>query len=355
MEEKNKNLNRRTFLKVSAATAAAMSLPASLDAAGKRKQQRLERKAAQAAAAGSVSAPKYIPPYNAGDSVSITREYFDSLLLEPRYMDSGIPSTEFELFGHHFNSPIMTAALSHLGNTAPDGMMIYAKAAAACNIPHWVGMGEDSELEELVTTGAKCIKIIKPYYDNADVFHKIEHAVKCGCIAVGVDIDHSFNGAGDYDTVLGLKMKAKSSEEIAAFAKAAGVPFIVKGVLSVHDAVCCLKAGVSGIVISHHNGMMRYSVPPLMMIEDIIKAVGHKMKIFVDCGVASGYDAYKCLALGADAVSVGTHLMPLLKDGPDAVANRINQMTSELAGIMSRTGVLSLDKMDPTVIHKYVK
>ena len=92
----------------------------------------------------------------------ITRDYFDSLLLETRHLDAVIPSTEMELFGEHFSSPIMTAALSHLNNTAPDGMIVYAKAAATCNIVHWVGMGEDQELEDIIATGARTIKIIKP-------------------------------------------------------------------------------------------------------------------------------------------------------------------------------------------------
>ena len=89
-----------------------------------------------------------------------------------------------------------------------------------------------------------------------------------------------------------------------------------------------------------------------MILEDIVDAVGGKMKIFVDCGIVSGIDAYKCLALGADAVSVGRHLMPLLRDGADAVARRMKAMTAELARIMADTGVTSLDKMDPSTIHK---
>jgi isopentenyl diphosphate isomerase/L-lactate dehydrogenase-like FMN-dependent dehydrogenase len=44
--------------------------------------------------------------------------------------------------------------------------------------------------------------------------------------------------------------------------------------------------------------------------------------------------------------------MPLLKDGAEVVAGRINEMTAELAGVMARTGVSSLDKMDSTVIHR---
>lgn len=286
------------------------------------------------------------------NSDKITRDYFDSLLLETRYLDSGIPSTKMELFGMTFDTPIMTAALSHLGNTAKNGMKIYAEAAAKCNAVHWVGMGPDEELEDIISTGAKTIKIIKPHEDNKEVFRKIEHAVKSGCFAVGMDIDHSFNSSGCYDNVLGLPMKAKSSAELADFVQAAGIPFIVKGVLSPRDAEKCLKAGCAGLVISHHHNMMPYSVAPLMVIQDILDAVQNEIPVFVDCGIESGMDAYKCLALGATAVSVGRHLMPLLKKGSDAVANRINEMNDELAGVMARTGVLSLDKMDKSVIHK---
>ena len=281
----------------------------------------------------------------------ITRDYFDSLLLETRYLDSTLPSTEFNLFGYHFDTPIMTAALSHLNSTAEDGMKVYARGAAMANAVHWVGMGDDEELEAIVATGAKTIKIIKPHADNEVVFHKIKHAVDAGCIAVGMDIDHAFNSSGGYDDVFGLPMKAKTTEEIAMFAKAAGVPFIVKGVLSTSDARKCLEAGCAGIVVSHHHGMMPYSIAPLMVLPDIIVEVGGQMAVFVDCGIVSGMDAYKCLALGAKAVSVGRHLMPLLKQGPEAVSDRINAMTSELASVMSRTGVKTLNEMDPSVLH----
>lgn len=286
------------------------------------------------------------------NSDKITRDYFDSLLIEARYLDAVLPTTEMTLFGETFRTPIMTAALSHLHNSAQNGMKIYAQAAAQSGAVHWVGMGSDEELEEIVATGARTIKIIKPHADNREVLRKIEHAVKTGCIAVGMDIDHAFNSEGGYDNVFGLPMKAKSTEELAEFVQTAGVPFIAKGVLSPHDAEKCLKAGCAGIVVSHHHGMIQYAVPPLMVLQDIISVTGDNIPVFVDCGIESGMDAYKCLALGAKAVSVGRHLMPLLKNGADAVAQRINDMTAELAGVMARTGVSTLDKMDATVIHR---
>ena len=286
------------------------------------------------------------------NSDKITRDYFDSLMLEARYIDSDLPSTKLELYGRIFDTPVMTAALSHLGNIAENGMVKYAQAAAKANAVHWVGMGEDKELEEITSTGAATIKIIKPHADNKEVFRKIEHAKKAGCFAVGMDIDHAFNGSGGYDNVLGLPMKPKSTEELRDFVQAAGIPFIVKGVLSTKDAEKCLKAGCKGIQLSHHHGIMQYAVPPLMMLSEILQVTRGEIPVFIDCGIESGMDVYKCLALGATAVSVGRHLMPLLKEGADATAARIKEMTGELAATMARTGVRDLNSFDPTVIHQ---
>ena len=287
------------------------------------------------------------------NSDTITRDFFDSLLLEPRYIDSDLPSTKLELYGRTFDTPVMTAALSHLGNTAENGMVIYAQAAAKCNAVHWVGMGEDKELEEITATGAATIKIIKPHADNKEVFRKIEHAKKAGCFAVGMDIDHAFNGNGGYDNVLGLPMRPKTTEELADFVQAAGdTPFIVKGVLSTKDAEKCLKAGCKGIQLSHHHGIINYAVPPLMMLPEILQVTRGEIPVFIDCGIESGMDVYKCLALGATAVSVGRHLMPFLKEGADKTSDRIKEMTGELAATMARSGIRDLKSFDPTVIHQ---
>lgn len=284
-------------------------------------------------------------------SDEITRAYLDSLLLETRYLDSDLASTKLELYGETFESPIMTAALSHLGGTHENGMVEFAKGAQMAGVVHWVGMGDEQELEAIMTTGAKTIKIIKPHADNEEIFRRIDHAVKAGVFAVGIDIDHAFNGDGGYDLINGLPMKPKSVDEIHEFVKACSVPFIIKGVLSVSDAKKCVKAGAKGIVISHHHGIMNYSVPPLMVLPEIVKAIGHQIPIFVDCGITSGMDAFKALALGATAVSVGRDLMePLKKGGKEAVCERLKELNRQLISTMSRTGALDVNSIDSSVI-----
>lgn len=343
----NKEITRRNAIKTMGAIAVGTAALGALNSCDENKAVTAPSEAKEKKGAVAPAIPVF-----AGDSDKITREFFDSLLLETRYIDSDIPDTTFELFGHKFATPIMTAALSHLFNNAPDGMNVYAAGAAKSNAVHWVGMGEYDELEQIIATGAKSIRIIKPLEDNKEIFRKIEHAVKSGCIAVGMDVDHSFSGDGHYDNVLGLQMKSKSSAELREFVQASPVPFIIKGIMSPSQAEKCLKIGVAGIVVSHHHGMVNYSCPPLMVLPEIRKVVGDKYPIFVDCGFESGMDVYKALALGATAVSVGRHLMPLLKDGAGAVSSRIDAMTAELAGIMARTGVRDLKHFDPTVIHK---
>ena len=291
--------------------------------------------------------------YRAGDSDEITRQYFDSLLIEMRHIDSVLPSTALELYGEKFSSPIMTAALSHLKIDGNNGMVEMAKGAKASNAVMWTGMGDEAELEAITATGAKTIKIIKPHSDNNIIFKRIEHAEKCGVLALGMDIDHSFNSKGDFDNVLGFPMSGKTLDEIKEFVNATKLPFIIKGVLSEKDTYKCLEAGVKGIVISHHHGIIDYAVPPLMVLPKIAKMVNRSIPIFVDCGIASGIDVFKALALGADAVSVGRTLIPHLnKDGADGVRNIIEEMTKELAGVMARTCSKDIASIDASVIWK---
>lgn len=288
---------------------------------------------------------------SAGNANRITREYFDSLLIEMRHIGSVLPDTHLTLYGENFNTPVMMAALSHLNNCHEDGMVEMARGAKAAGAVMWAGMGDEGELERITAIGAKTIKIIKPHSDNNVIMRRIAHAEACGCIAVGMDIDHAFNDRGEYDTVLGLPMTGKSLDEIKQFVKATKLPFIIKGVLSIRDALLCAEAGVKGIVVSHHHGIMDFAVPPLMVLPEIVKAVGGIMPIFVDCGVESGLDVFKALALGATAVSVGRAVMgPLSKNGADGVAETVRELTAQLAGAMARTCSPDITKIDRSVI-----
>lgn len=287
-----------------------------------------------------------------GDSNAITREYIDSLLVEMRHIGAVMPDTSFLLYGERFEAPIMTAALSHMHRTHPNGMAELGKAAFAQNAVMWCGMGSEQELEQIIATGARTIKIIKPYEDNDVILRKIQHAERAGAMAVGMDLDHAFNPNGGFDEIDGLKMAPKSIEEFGSFVKATKLPFILKGVLSEQDARICLELGVQGMVISHHHGRTDCAVPPLMILPRIAKLVDGKMPLFVDCGLQSGLDVFKALALGATAVSVGNPLGKALKQGgAEAVQQVLQDMTNQLRYTMGLTASKDLKSIDPSIIH----
>ena len=244
----------------------------------------------------------------------------------------------------------MFAALSHLGRVHPGGMAEAARGIVSANAVMWAGMGDTRELDDIVSTGAKTIKIINPYADESQVLDRIEHARKIGAIGVGMDVDHQFGSKGDRGSVIGIPI---TCETLRRYVKAAGeLPFIVKGVLSVRDALKCLDCGVRGIVVSHHHGMVDYAVPPLMVLPEIVKAVNGNYPIFVDCCVESGLDVFKALALGATAVSVGRATMgPLGERGAEGVKQTIESITSELNWAMAVTCAARLTDITPDLLR----
>lgn len=283
-----------------------------------------------------------------GDSIQIAREYLDSLLVESRIVGAEKPTTRFSFLGETFETPIMTAALSHIDLAA---MASGAKMAGA---PVSIGMGENEELGRVLATGAKVMKIIKPYADRDAVFSRIAFAQEHGALAVGMDVEHAVNVEdAENSVVAGLAMKLPTLEELKEYVRASSLPFFIKGALSVRDALRCRDLGCAGVILSHHNGLMRYAVPPVMLLPKLREAVGRDLILIADGGMESGFDAYKALALGADAVTVGRKLMePLKEKGAEGVRDTLNAMTGQLQAMMIRTGVRDLAHMDPTVLWR---
>ena len=290
---------------------------------------------------------------DAGNSNIITRNYIDSLLIETRYMDSTNPTIDYELFGEHFSTPVMTAALSFLDYFMfPGASKALAQGARDADAVLWYGMAEEDEIETLAATGARMIEIIKPFSDRDLIYRKIQHAEKLGLLAVGIDIDHPFTDDGSPDEVSGHKMTALTTRELTEICASTDLPVIAKGVLSKWDADRCLAAGVSGIVLSHHNNRIEYAVPPMAVLPEILKMVGGAFPVFVDGEIRNGMDAFKALALGAKGVCIGRPLMAAIKqDQEHGVRDYIQKTTAQLRKVMAYTGCTDLGKMDPGVIH----
>lgn len=291
------------------------------------------------------------------DANLITARYMDSILIEQRLIDSVIADTKITIFGEEFSSPVMTPAFSHLKNFKGrelTGLEEYSTAAKELNILNFVGMMENDMFEKIIKTGAKTVRIVKPYADNGKVRDQMQFAESVGAFGIGMDIDHIF-GENGADVVIGEEMAVQTSEMLRSYIESTKLPFVVKGVLSVEDAVKCADLGAAAIIVSHHHGRLPYAVPPMMVLPEIKAAlIGRDMKIIVDCGIESGSDVYKALALGADAAAVGRSMLPSLEEnGIDGVKSFITKVNNELRFTMSCTGFAAPDKVDDSCLKYY--
>ena len=288
------------------------------------------------------------------DTNIITQKYMDSILIEEKIIDSVVASTETEFLGETFSSPVMMPAFSHLKNyngRELTGLEEYSIAAKNANILNFCGMMENDMFVKIVATGAKTIRIVKPYADNGKVRDQMQYAESVGAFGIGMDIDHIFGETG-VDICVGEKMAVQTADMLRSYVESTKLPFFVKGVLSVRDALICADIGAKAIIISHHHGRMPYAVPPMMILPEIREALdGKDVKIIVDCGIESGADVYKAIALGADAAAVGRSMMPYLeKDGASGVESYLTKVQNELRYIMSNTGFAKVSDIDDSAL-----
>lgn len=285
-----------------------------------------------------------------------TRAYFDHILVEMRTIDAVMPTLDTQLFGLHLATPLVMPAFSHLNKVVKDGrkpMLEYAEAAKELGMLNFVGMEPDEEFAEIAAVGAPTVRIIKPFADHDRIFREIEFAESHGAVAVGIDIDHVPGKDGQYDHPDNQPLGPVMLDDLMEYVEAAHVPFVAKGVLSVDDAQKCHEAGCKALVVSHHHGRMPFAMPPAAMLPSIKEVFEYSgMKVFCDCHIDSGYDAYKALALGADAVAPGRSILkPLLQEGKEGVVRTITEMHHQLIEMMLYTGVKDTHSFDSTVLH----
>ena len=289
------------------------------------------------------------------DANIITAKYMDSILIKERLIDSVVADTKTEFLGETFDMPVFTPAFSHLGKyNGRDltGLEEYSIAAKNKNILNFVGMMENDLFAKIAATGAKTVRIVKPYADNGKVRDQMQYAESIGAFGIGMDIDHIFGTTG-LDIVIGEQMAVQTADMLASYIESSKLPFVVKGVLSAEDAVKCAEIGAKAIIVSHHHGRLPYAAPPMMVLPEIKEALKDTdVKIIVDCGIATGADVFKALALGADAAAVGRSMLPSLeKNGSEGVSEFIRYTANELRYIMSFTGFSKVDEINDSVLH----
>ncbi|OIJ25658.1 alpha-hydroxy acid oxidase [Nocardioides luteus] len=126
-------------------------------------------------------------------------------------------------------------------------------------------------------------------------------------------------------------------------------PVVVKGVLSVADAVACVEAGADALVLSNHGGRQLDRAPvPLELLPAVVDAVGSRTEVFIDSGVRSGGDIAAALGLGARGVLIGRpYLYGLMVGGRPGVDAALGLLVEELRRAMCLLGTPDIAAIGP--------
>ena len=161
------------------------------------------------------------------------------------------------------------------------------------------GVTEDAT-EASKSSGGIGIPILNPF-SQEEILKKIELRKASDPVAMGIVIDSTglphLKSRPDAGT--------KTPEQIRKLKAAVYCSFIVKGVLNTKCAELAVDAGADAIIVSNHGGRVLPGAPATAeVLPETVEAVGGKAKIIVDGGIRSGYDIFKAIALGADAVMI---------------------------------------------------
>lgn len=324
------------------------------------------------------------------------REAFERRPIVPRMLrDVGARDLSVELFGAKLPAPLALAPIGVQGAVHEDGELATARAAATLGLPMIASTASHFTLEEIAAAGGEGPRWFQLYWPNdralMESFVRRAEAAGYGAILVTVDtfipgwkprdLQQAWlpflNGMGvaNYfqDPVFRAALERPPEEDqgaatahfvavqanptltwddVAQLRELTSLPLLVKGVQHVDDARQAAERGLDGIVVSNHGGrQVDGAIGALDALEPIAAAVGGRLAILFDSGVRGGADAFKALALGAEAVCLGRpYLWGLALEGQAGVETVLKMTLAELDLTMALCGCTEPAQLTPDAL-----
>ncbi len=129
---------------------------------------------------------------------------------------------------------------------------------------------------------------------------------------------------------------------------------VVKGLVSPADARIARESGVDGVMLSNHGGrQLDYTVSALRTLPEIAAEAGN-MTIMLDGGIRRGTDVIKALALGAHFVWVGRpFLYAAIAGGEAGVSRAITLLRDEIDRDFALMGIRSIGEITGDLVRKF--
>jgi 4-hydroxymandelate oxidase len=321
------------------------------------------------------------------------RAGFGRLRLSPSVLvDVSQIDTRVNLFGGEFESPILLAPVAYHRLYHPEGEIGTARGASAAGTGFVISTFTTTAINEIARNTQRPIWFqLYVQRDRAFTKDMVQRAVGSGCKAVCLTVDtpvlgnrygqlsfglpkeiecvhlrsltpsrpavsqatqgHKTQRASIYDTLFDPSFNWNDLEWLRSVA---GVPVLIKGILSAEDARLAVSCGADGVIVSNHGGRNLDTVPATIdALPRVVEAVAGRIPVMLDSGIRRGTDVLMALALGAKAVFIGRpYIYGLAAGGAKGVERVISILRDELERAMALTGRRSMAEIDSTVLWR---
>jgi len=301
---------------------------------------------------------------------------FERLRLSPRVLsDVSQLDTRISLFGVEHEHPIMLAPIAYHRLYHPEGEAGTARGAGATGAVMAVSSFTTTAIDEIArNTQAPIWFQLYVQRDRAFTKDMVQRAVAAGCKAVCLTVDTAVLGCrygqlsfglpshlecvhlrgldlkksvpthtmgGVYDPIFDPSFNWKDLEWLRTVA---GVPVLLKGVISSEDGRRAIDYGADGIIVSNHGGRNLDLLPATIdALPGVVESVAGRIPVLLDSGIRRGTDVLTALALGAKAVFVGRpYIYGLSIAGARGVERVITILRDEFQRAMALTGRRSI-------------
>jgi isopentenyl diphosphate isomerase/L-lactate dehydrogenase-like FMN-dependent dehydrogenase len=289
-------------------------------------------------------------------------------ILRPRLLvDVETCTTATTVLGQEVSMPLLVAPVAFQRLVHPDGEVAMARAACDAGTIMCFSSLATSTLDEVAAVGGPRWFQVYVWRDEGLTRELVARARDQGFSALALTIDAPVRGLRERDLrssfalpddirvgalgrggltpgeIFDLISPSVTWLDLQELAGEAGLPVLVKGVLTAEDARLACEHGAAGVVVSNHGGRQLDGVSATAdVLPEVVEAVDGRLEVLVDGGIRRGADVVRALALGARAVLAGrAPLWGLAVDGEAGARDVLRILQSEILNALQLVGATS--------------